>query len=50
MFNITPIYKESKQGEARITLNQDNTAKEILNWNPQIDLLNYIQNNYNEKK
>jgi UDP-glucose 4-epimerase len=50
MFNITPIYKESKQGEARITLNQDNTAKEILNWNPQIDLLDYIQNNYNEKK
>jgi len=44
MFNITPIYKESKQGEARITLNQDNTAKKILNWNPQIDLLNYIKN------
>ena len=43
MFNITPIYKESKQGEARITLNQDNTAKEILNWNPQIDLLYYTQ-------
>jgi UDP-glucose 4-epimerase len=50
MFNINPIYKESKQGEARITLNQDNTANKILNWNPQIDLLYYIQNNYNEKK
>ena len=50
MFNIIPIYKESKQGEARITLNQDNTANKILNWNPQIDLLYYIQNNYNEKK
>ena len=50
MFNITPIYKNLNKEKLRITLNQDNTAKEILNWNPQIDLLYYIQNNYNEKK
>lgn len=44
MFNITPIYKESKPGETRVTLNQDTKAKEILGWNPQIDLLDYIKN------
>ena len=46
MFDIKPIYKEAKPGEARTTLNQDNTAREILGWNPQKDLLNYIQNLY----
>lgn len=50
MFGITPIYKEAKQGEARVTLNQDNTAKEILDWEPKIDLFNYIKNNYDKKK
>ena len=50
MFSIEPIYKEAKPGEARDTLNQDNTAHEILGWNPQKDLLNYIQINHNEKK
>ena len=43
MFDIKPIYKEAKPGEARTTLNQDNTAREILGWNPQKDLLNYIK-------
>ncbi len=43
MFEINPIYKEAKPGEARNTLNQDNTAREILGWNPQKDLLNYIK-------
>lgn len=43
MFNINPIYKEAKPGEARNTLNQDNTAREILDWNPQKDLLDYIK-------
>ena len=50
MFSIEPIYKEAKPGEARDTLNQDNTAHEILGWNPQKDLLDYIQTNHNEKK
>ena len=43
MFEINPIYKEAKPGEARNTLNQDNTAREILGWNPQKDLLDYIK-------
>jgi UDP-glucose 4-epimerase len=50
MFGIEPIYKETKPGEAKDTLNQDNTAQEILGWNPQKDLLDYIQINHNEKK
>jgi UDP-glucose 4-epimerase len=48
MFGINPIYKEAKPGEARNTLNQDNTAREILGWNPQKDLLDYIKKFYNE--
>jgi UDP-glucose 4-epimerase len=43
MFNIAPIYKEAKPGEAQITLNKDNTAKLILDWNPKKDILNYIK-------
>ena len=50
MFGIEPIYREAKLGEAKDTLNQDNTAQEILGWNPQKDLLDYIQINHNEKK
>ena len=50
MFSIEPIYREAKPGEAKDTLNQDNTAQEILGWNPQKDLLDYIQINHNEKK
>ena len=50
MFSIEPIYREAKPGESKDTLNQDNTAQEILGWNPQKDLLNYIQINHNEKK
>ena len=50
MFSIEPIYKEAKLGEAKDTLNQDNTAQEILGWHPQKDLLDYIQINHNEKK
>ena len=43
MFNIKPIYKEGKPGEARHTLCDSATAKEILNWTPSIDLQTYIQ-------
>lgn len=42
-FNITPIYKEGKPGEARNTLNLDLTAREVLGWNPQKDVLYYIK-------
>lgn len=43
MFNISPIYKNAKPGEARNTLNVDQTANKILGWNPKIDLVNYIK-------
>ena len=43
MMEITPTYKPSKPGEARHTLNKDTTANEILGWNPQRELLNYIK-------
>jgi len=43
MFNISPIYKNAKPGEARNTLNADQTANKILGWDPKIDLVNYIK-------
>ena len=43
MFNITPNYKDPKPGEARNTLCDSNKAKEILNWNPQKNLVDYIK-------
>ena len=43
MMNITPTYKPSKPGEARHTLNTDNTANKILGWNPKINLIDYLK-------
>tara|TARA_Y100000592_G_scaffold95799_1_gene163063 strand:+ start:93 stop:926 length:834 start_codon:yes stop_codon:yes gene_type:complete len=43
MFNINPTYKPPKPGEARNTLCESKLAKKILNWNPQIDLLDYLK-------
>jgi len=48
MFNIKPIYKPRKPGEAEITLCKCRLAKLILNWQPQKELLNYIENFQNE--
>ncbi len=42
MLNVIPVYKPSKPGEARNTLNTDTLAKDILGWNPQIDLEDYF--------
>mgnify|MGYP000963185947 CR=1 FL=1 len=42
-FGIDPIYREDKPGEAKITLNTDTTAKEILGWNPQKNIVSYIK-------
>jgi UDP-glucose 4-epimerase len=50
MFEIKPIYKDSKPGEARHTLCDSDTAKESLKWVPQKDLLQYIQTFKNENK
>jgi len=44
MFQISPTYKEDKPGEASVTLNQDDTAKRILGWEPTFDLPDYISN------
>lgn len=43
MFNIQPIYREAKPGEARHTLNTDSTATTILGWNPRKELPDYIK-------
>ena len=42
MFNIDPIFKENKLGEAQETLADYTLAKEILGWTPEIDLQYYI--------
>ena len=43
MFNITPVYKENKPGEAQETLCTDKTAHKILDWQPKINLIQYIK-------
>ena len=42
MFNINPIFKEDKPGEAQETLADYTLAKDILGWTPEIDLQYYI--------
>ena len=42
LLNINPIYKPAKLGEAQITLNTDTLAKEILEWEPKINLEDYL--------
>ena len=43
LLNITPIIKSPKLGEARITLNTDHLAKDMLGWDPKINLEDYIK-------
>jgi UDP-glucose 4-epimerase len=43
MFNVTPIYRDAKPGEARNTLCESKVARDVLGWKPQIDLLDYIK-------
>lgn len=43
MFKIKPIYRESKPGEARDTLNVDKTAEEVLGWVAKKELFDYIK-------
>jgi|19_taG_2_1085344.scaffolds.fasta_scaffold14254_3 UDP-glucose 4-epimerase len=50
MFEIEPIYKEAKPGEARHTLCESYAAQKLLKWVPQKDLLQYIQTFKNENK
>jgi UDP-glucose 4-epimerase len=43
MFDLDPVYKDAKQGEARNTLNTSIVAKEVLGWDPQIELPEYLK-------
>ena len=48
MFGKQVIYKENKIGEAEITLCTDTTAKQMLNWEPKLNIEDYIKNFLNE--
>tara|TARA_Y100000114_G_scaffold153369_1_gene173211 strand:- start:86 stop:949 length:864 start_codon:yes stop_codon:yes gene_type:complete len=43
MFDVTPIYKDAKPGEARNTLCESKLARDMLGWEPKINLLDYIK-------
>lgn len=43
MLNISPVYREAKPGEARETLNQDQTAHLVLDWQPYRNLEDYLK-------
>ena len=47
-FGTEVEYGENKPGEADITLCTDVTAREMLGWNPQKDILDYINNQLNK--
>ena len=38
-------YVDERPGEIRETLNTDTTAREILGWNPEGDIVKYIKSN-----
>ena len=42
MFRIKPIYGPDKPGEAQNTLSDSSLAKDILAWEPKINLIDYI--------
>lgn len=42
MFEIIPVYKEGRPGEARTTLADYSEAKSLLGWEPKINLPDYI--------
>jgi UDP-glucose 4-epimerase len=44
MFGKEIIYKDDKPGEALITLCDDTSAKELLGWNPKLNIEDYIKN------
>tara|TARA_Y100001963_G_scaffold112589_1_gene155917 strand:+ start:1131 stop:1970 length:840 start_codon:yes stop_codon:yes gene_type:complete len=49
MFNIKPIYKENKQGEAQETLANYNIAKNVLGWEPKLNLIDYVKEYRNNR-
>ena len=43
---VTPEYIPTRPGEARNTLNEDKTAYIMMGWEPKIDILDYIKQNF----
>ena len=43
MFNIKPVHKKNKLGEAQETLANYTLAKKVLGWEPTINLKDYIK-------
>lgn len=43
---VKPEYIPARPGEARVTLNTDTTAKEVLGWEPKINILDYIEDEF----
>ena len=49
MFDKPVIHKEDKPGEAQSTLCDYTLAKEVLEWEPKLNIKDYIKNYLNEK-
>ena len=49
-FGIEVEYEENKTGEADITLCTDTASREVLGWNPQKDIIDYIKEYLSCKK
>ena len=43
---VTPEYIPARPGEAKETLNTDTAAFDLLDWKPQLDVLDYIKNEF----
>ena len=49
MFNIKPIYKPEKPGEAQETLADYSLANVALGWKPKINLKDYVKKYRNNR-
>ena len=49
MFNIKPTYKKDKPGEAQETLANYKLAKDVLGWEPKINLKDYVKEYRNNR-
>jgi len=43
VLEVTPEFVPERPGEARVTLNTDTTAKEVLGWEAKIDIIDYLK-------
>lgn len=44
--NYPAVYIDGKKGEMRETLCEDENANELLGWNPSLDVIDFIKENY----